>query len=1017
MAALGCPDNMAAVVSAVEQMEEYVQVVVGEDGDTSQVVVVQGAGGELLRPVPELSPEILQSISQTDTVFFVQPDGSLVAGGSLDDMHAGVRLVTAGSVAEAEADQPEVSLETGGHEMEASHHGVSLVTRGHIEEAAHSGVSLVTGGHMVQAVQSEMSLETGGPVEEAVESGGQELEVVQPAVNLTTSGQVVEGGHQGMILVPGGHIEENLVNGSQVHLGMDVLTGGGLQVSHPDLGMVTALNLTKEAAQCSITDGDQTQETATTDISQGSIGAPEIASQGVLQSQSLPVARPTTNSAHPTFSSAIPMLKDAAQQLKTVAHHVALREGDSVTRILNHKQLKSIQVQVPSTQIKKNADPVVLNLSTVRMKNTSPNLLGAQVVQIKSVRESGQPVVVNSSSLEPSIQFLLRQAQLSAAKSRTPDCNKNIGEPLEEHRSCVAHPQNGSHALCLTDHAQKKGHKRKKSIKIKTRSGRISRPPKHKAKDYKFLKVGDMIQGSSSDSEDYSEMSTDEDEKGAKENAPCDLPPHTVKNSLFQCQTCEKSYMGKGGLSRHYRLYPSHGQMEPQFVSDAKKNGESGVGGHSLPSEPKKPRPRKRLLADPLNSDSSLPNLATDGLEFVPVSTTCRGRRQMTGRRYGRPRKILAMASSEQNALTAKEMIQQSEDADLKEHVAPCFSRRLSVYDFLLVKVKQEHPDKPLFPQLYKELEKLHSMVRILAQEYFSVGKTLEVADSKVAASLGISAEKIVQVSPAVTCSVKDDQRIQSVEENTEDSVEELMPPSKRLKVEEAESVNSTKGETTTNAVDVHEAEQTDIVSIGDELSFEYDPSSGTNNYTEISHPHVTEEEAESQHMITEPESIPRDIEQNLMEGSPPLLSTNSPQLCDSTPISIESTEESLSDAILTQVVQGNKEAEEGLPGSHSDHLQCPQASDPVFTSDGPPPIVAEKTQIESFQGVDTLTPTEVIANDQCTQAFSFTHGQDLMLVHSSEEITTGEAIVIYDSTASPADTQLDTVVALMEKK
>ncbi|KAJ8789986.1 hypothetical protein J1605_004738 [Eschrichtius robustus] len=49
--------------------------------------------------------------------------------------------------------------------------------------------------------------------------------------------------------------------------------------------------------------------------------------------------------------------------------------------------------------------------------------------------------------------------------------------------------------------------KLKKSLKVKTRSGRISRPPKYKAKDYKFIKTEDLADGHPSDSDDYSELS------------------------------------------------------------------------------------------------------------------------------------------------------------------------------------------------------------------------------------------------------------------------------------------------------------------------------------------------------------------------------------------------------------------------------------------------------------------------------------------------------------------------------
>ncbi|KAG8561720.1 hypothetical protein GDO81_015450 [Engystomops pustulosus] len=615
------------------------------------------------------------------------------------------------------------------------------------------------------------------------------------------------------------------------------------------------------------------------------------------------------------------------------------------------------------------------------MKNSASNLLGSPVVQIKNLRESGQPMVVNSSSLESPIQILVRSTQLSAAKPKT-DPNKNTMGSLEEHRSCVAHPQNG-------DHTQKKGHKRKKSIKIKTRSGRISRPPKHKAKDYKFLKVGDMIQGSTSDSEDYSELSTEEDEKGSKQNARCDPAPHTVKNALFQCQTCEKSYMGKGGLSRHYRLYPSHGQMETPFVSDAKKNGESGVCGHSLPSETKKPtpRPRKRLLEDPLNPDaSSLPNLVRDGLEFVPVSTTCRGRRQMTGRRFGRPRKLLAIGSSEQNALTATEMIQQCEAADIKEYVAPCFSERLSVYDFMLVKVKQEHPDKPLFPHLYKELETLHAAVRILAQEYLSTGQALQVTDCKVAASLGISAEKMVEASPPST---KEKMQVVDESKSLED---DLMPPSKRLKLDEPETISSSEDVTLTNVPEVHK----------EELTMDFASMDGGSSCEK-------EEEAEKVHITTNPESIPCEMDASV-------LGMSSPEFGVSTQISDQHPGET--DAIQTQVIQEDTEAEEVLLESHNDQPSPHASANGLILPSDLTTTIAEKPQNESFQGVvDTLISADIIASDQCTQPFTFHHGQELVFVDSAEETTMAEAVVVYDGMEPPANTQLDNIVALMERK
>lgn len=103
-----------------------------------------------------------------------------------------------------------------------------------------------------------------------------------------------------------------------------------------------------------------------------------------------------------------------------------------------------------------------------------------------------------------------------------------------------------------------RGRKRaKKPQKIQTRSGRVSRPPKHKARDYKFIKTEDLADSHQSDSDDYSEISVeDEDEDGKKKDSDVNF---NLAPKAFKCDTCDKSYIGLGGLSRHYKLNPTHG--------------------------------------------------------------------------------------------------------------------------------------------------------------------------------------------------------------------------------------------------------------------------------------------------------------------------------------------------------------------------------------------------------------------------------------------------------------------------
>ncbi|CAI9607104.1 unnamed protein product [Staurois parvus] len=742
-----------------------------------------------------------------------------------------------------------------------------------------------------------------------------------------------------------------------------------------------------------------------------------------------------------------PSMMDAALQLKNVADHVALKQGvpNQVTRILNQKQLKSICVQVPGLKPKESSESVSAEENPPPPMNVKPNngsVVTTQVVQVKTVSQPSQPFVVKA--MQPPIQVLIQQTPTQSAQVNAPDPDGNEGgDSAEEHGCCVAHHQYSSNASGTT----KKGQKRKKPIKIKTRSGRVSRPPKHKAKDYKFLKVGDSIQDSSVDSDDYSEMSSEDEDDGGKERAPRDRQPYAVKNSLFQCQKCEKSYMGKGGLFRHYRLYPAHGQMDSSFLLEGKKGGDGGGTG-----EQKKPtpRPRKRLLEDPATpSVSSQQTLARDGLEIVQVTTPGRGRRQMSGRRFGRPRKILRNGTVEEHALSVKELIQQCEDKDLKEQVAPSFTKLLSVYDFLLLKVKQEHVDnKPLFPHVYREFEKLHSMVKNMAEEYVinmdqNVEKPLEVTDSKVAESLGISKEMTVNAaSSSSSVTVEKETQIEEHEgESSDEEAEE--PPPKRLKIDNSQDVaeNMTAG--------IGETEQcVDLEQLGNnQVTLHSTTDSGT----------ATESEALEQATAIAPNDL-------LVEGTESLQAqtdteTNedlqeplpSPQSTDTSQdlplnLSCQFAEEILS--LQTHAIQNTKETDEAEPSANLSPA-CDQQTEPVDSEipcDGSPVSVDCSQMVDDPRTVISTSVPTTLAEAMCreapqvsfvevggtlipttntfttgslnvsgvTPAFSLNHGQELVFIHSTEEATTEEAVVIFDSTGA-TETHLDTVVALVE--
>lgn len=117
------------------------------------------------------------------------------------------------------------------------------------------------------------------------------------------------------------------------------------------------------------------------------------------------------------------------------------------------------------------------------------------------------------------------------------------------------------------DKGKKLKKREKKAVKVQTRSGRVSRPPKYKAKDYKFIKTEDLADSHQSDSDDYSDMSMEEEgEAGRKEDSGLSTSPsltYSHKSRSHRCQTCEKAYIGLGGLNRHYKLNPTHGEPRP----------------------------------------------------------------------------------------------------------------------------------------------------------------------------------------------------------------------------------------------------------------------------------------------------------------------------------------------------------------------------------------------------------------------------------------------------------------------
>ncbi|XP_078516334.1 zinc finger protein 839 isoform X3 [Lissotriton helveticus] len=404
-------------------------------------------------------------------------------------------------------------------------------------------------------------------------------------------------------------------------------------------------------------------------------------------------------------------MQNAAQQLQTVAQHVALQNKlNAVTRLVQQKKLESIQIQIQPFKMKEKLMPplAAINPQTVKLVqplnqtlNKSGLNIGPQVFQLQPLTGNGeQQFILQSSPSNPSIQLLVQRnlphvGPAPFAKKTNPHMKPTIsadGAFKEDHIG-------GSF---------EKKQKQKKSLKVKTRSGRVSRPPKHKAKDYKFIKTGDLADGHPSDSDDYSELSVEEGDAMEKDalfnSSNCILKPKT-----FKCDSCEKCYIGKGGLARHYKLNPEHGSVDcVQQKAVPMLNGNDA-----------------RIVVDSVGN-----HYASGSLSH---GVTC-----------ANPESVSSPHAEEMDSVCGQQLLQECEIEDLMELALPLLAKLVTVYEFLIMKVEKGHPAKPFFPDVYREFEKLHEMVQNMAQDHFNnvsymtIQQTLEVKNPKVAESLGI---------------------------------------------------------------------------------------------------------------------------------------------------------------------------------------------------------------------------------------------------------------------------------------
>ncbi|XP_006839676.1 PREDICTED: zinc finger protein 839 [Chrysochloris asiatica] len=489
------------------------------------------------------------------------------------------------------------------------------------------------------------------------------------------------------------------------------------------------------------------------------------------------------------------VLQDAARRLRDAAQQAALQRGPGAElprppRLLPPQQLEAIRVKVTSGDTAGQERPLP-PLATVQPRTwrpsplaaRSPSLAGPQLLRAQPLLKTGPQPCHLSSSPQPPVQVFVQRplpalSAISVKRVTVPKAPS--GEAAGASQPALPSISPGSANASVSDLHIKQTEKIRKSLEVKTRSGRISRPPKYKAKDYRFIKTEDLADGHPSDSDDYSELNVEEDEEQRGKGALFDTSPCSLRPKTFKCQTCEKSYIGRGGLARHFKLNPGHGQLQTAELLPERARGHSLQGhtedGTTSPVPPELSTPSIRseeralqtlllllsvyeinVVAPVFNSVSLVNQRSPNSCQCLKLTSWGFGAPSATSATAGSlswtslvkapltaqvtrgivtalsftPLLVPTLSQPSGHVLTVKKLgvfrdvkhlllvvPQQCGREEVTEVAPPELTPVVTVYEFLLMKVARSRLAKPLFPAVYKEFEELHTMVKKLCQDY-----------------------------------------------------------------------------------------------------------------------------------------------------------------------------------------------------------------------------------------------------------------------------------------------------------
>ncbi|XP_063993935.1 uncharacterized protein LOC135171380 [Diachasmimorpha longicaudata] len=259
----------------------------------------------------------------------------------------------------------------------------------------------------------------------------------------------------------------------------------------------------------------------------------------------------------------------------------------------------------------------------------------------------------------------------------------------------------------LTDEENDEAKEDRKKVVARTRSGRLSRPPRHMVRDYKHLHPVDFMQPDLDDSDGgYSDYNTNtintklEGEETKELLTGLELPKRKI-STHFRCSTCNKMYLGRARLAKHFELFPDHGSIEFLPSSTLTSNG--------CPEELKK--------SAPLTVDSF----------------------KRKGKKRGPWAYVTPEAKSERRQAKLREALSVCDSGEISKIAAKPVLNAQSLYD--LMAVKSDNNVKVFLTELKVFMEKIREQAGLMLSPMMTKGKDqnlIELRDELLCDALGL---------------------------------------------------------------------------------------------------------------------------------------------------------------------------------------------------------------------------------------------------------------------------------------